>query len=206
MLSAMICSTTAVLPLGLERRRGGVGEERVVVPDREQLALLADDGGFGQVKDPAHDQPGRDPLAFLAAGEGGVGGYLGDLGVRDELAGLRVGHRGGDLLPRGVGDAVDGPFDGGVHPGGEGEAAAGPAAGGDDTGVVELRVRAQDAHAGAAGLDGGGQRLATTGQSAGDFPAGDGVFAVATAAVEGRPVAVTGGDDVLGAGVGPCHP
>lgn len=58
--------------------------------------------------------------------------YLGDFGVRDEAAGLGAGHRGrvGDLLPRGVGDGGDGPFDGGVHAAGEGEVGAGPAAGG----------------------------------------------------------------------------
>ena len=71
----------AVLAFGLERLGGVVGEERVVAPDREQLALFAHDSGFGQVADAAHDQPGRDALGFLAAGEGGVGGYLGDLGA-----------------------------------------------------------------------------------------------------------------------------
>ncbi|TQE28558.1 hypothetical protein SipoB123_09985 [Streptomyces ipomoeae] len=66
-------------------------------------SLLADDGGFGQVTDPAHDQPGRDALALLAAGEGGVGGDLGDFGIKDEVAGVGIGHGGvvGDLLPCG---------------------------------------------------------------------------------------------------------
>jgi hypothetical protein len=37
----------AVFPLGLEGGGGAVGEERVVAPDGEQFALLADGGGFG---------------------------------------------------------------------------------------------------------------------------------------------------------------
>lgn len=48
----------------------------------------------------------------------------------------------------------------GVHPAGDREVGSGPAAGGDHPGVVELRVRSQDPGAGAARLDGGGQRQA----------------------------------------------
>jgi hypothetical protein len=53
----------AVLSLGLELE-GGIGEDRVVAPDGEQLVLP---GGcfLVQVADPADDQPGGDCLALL---------------------------------------------------------------------------------------------------------------------------------------------
>ncbi|MEL5955767.1 hypothetical protein AADR41_13520 [Streptomyces sp. CLV115] len=52
----------AVFLFGLEGLGEVVGEKRVVAPDGEEFALLSHDGGFGQVTDPGHDQPGRDPL------------------------------------------------------------------------------------------------------------------------------------------------
>lgn len=135
----------AVFPSGPQPRGRPVGEEGVVAPDGKQFALLAHDRRLGQVTDPAHDQAGGDPLALLPVGERGVPRQFGDLGVRDEFTGLGIGHRGriGDLLPDIVGNAVDGPIDGGVHAGGDREVGAGPAAGGDHTGVVELRVGPQ---------------------------------------------------------------
>jgi hypothetical protein len=60
----------AMLGLGLDQGKRGVGEHRVVAPDVEQLALPA--GGCAvEVLDPADDQPGGNGLAFLR-GEGGV--------------------------------------------------------------------------------------------------------------------------------------
>lgn len=49
-------SVVAVFTLGLERGGGVVGEEGVVAPDGEQLALFADSGGFRQVADAAHNE------------------------------------------------------------------------------------------------------------------------------------------------------
>ena len=55
-----------VLAFGLDQLERGIGEDRVVAPDREQLVLP---GGrlLVQVPDPADDQPGGDRLAFLRA-------------------------------------------------------------------------------------------------------------------------------------------
>ncbi|WP_146877313.1 hypothetical protein [Actinomadura madurae] len=44
----------AVVALGLQRLKGAVGEELVVAPGGEQLALLTHGGWFGQVTDAAH--------------------------------------------------------------------------------------------------------------------------------------------------------
>jgi hypothetical protein len=55
----------AVFPLGPQRCGGLVGEEGVVAPDGKQLVLLAHDGGFGQVTDPAHDRRAVTRSAFL---------------------------------------------------------------------------------------------------------------------------------------------
>ena len=84
----------AVLPLGLDQLERGVGEDGVVAPGGEQLALPG--CGLGLVADPADDQP-RGDLQFLVllGGESRVAG-LGDLGVGDPAAeqivpdGLRV--------------------------------------------------------------------------------------------------------------------
>src|SRR5207344_2267981 len=63
-----------VVGLGGEHRQRAVGEDGVVAPGGQQLAL----GGWGQAADPAHDQPGGHRVLTLA-GERGVGD-LGDLG------------------------------------------------------------------------------------------------------------------------------
>jgi hypothetical protein len=69
----------AVLGLGLDQLERGVGEDRVVAPGGEQLALAG--GGLrAEVADPADDEPGGDLQVFPFRGEGRVGG-LGDLGV-----------------------------------------------------------------------------------------------------------------------------
>jgi len=72
----------AVGEVGGHGRLGAVGEERMVAPDREQF--------LGAVSDPAHHQACGDRV--LGGGERGEGG-LGDLGVGDQLAGVRVEHR-----------------------------------------------------------------------------------------------------------------
>ncbi len=149
----------AVLPLGLEGLERAVGEERVVAPDRKQLALFADGGRSGQVTDPAHDEPGGDVLGLLPAGKGSVVRYLGDLGVRDQLASVGIDDRSGiaDRRPRALGYGGDCALDRGVHPCRDREVGTGPPAGCHHVGVVELGVRAQDADPGAAGLRRGGQ-------------------------------------------------
>ncbi|MGW0792331.1 hypothetical protein ACWD04_29920 [Streptomyces sp. NPDC002911] len=102
----------AVFLFGLQGCDRLVGEEEVVAPDGKQLALLTGNRRFGEVLDAAHDQSGGDSLRFLSAREGGVLGYLGDFGVRDEFAGFGAGQRSrvGDLLPGVVGNAVNGSF------------------------------------------------------------------------------------------------
>ena len=74
----------AVGDVGLRRWFGGVGEDRVVSPDREQFVLA------GGVFDAAHDQPGGDPVG--CGRERGVGD-LGDLGVGDPPCLARPVHR-----------------------------------------------------------------------------------------------------------------
>src|SRR5690606_33053794 len=127
-----------VVQFGLKHAEGAVGEDRVVAPGVEQLALPG--GRFrAQASHPAHDQTGGDVFALLAACEGGVGD-LGDLGVGDHLAGVGV-HEGvgvADRYPGIVADAADRGGDGGVHAGGQGEVRAGGAAGGHHVGGVEL--------------------------------------------------------------------
>src|SRR5207248_4444515 len=113
----------------------GVREEGVVAPHGEQCVVVV------LVFDPAHDQPGGDLVA--GAGEGGVAGF-GDLGLRDQLAGIGIFHRAGvaHRLPRVLGDVGDGALDRGVHADSDGEIRSGSPGGGDDlTGVVG-RVRA----------------------------------------------------------------
>src|ERR1700758_541192 len=87
----------AVGEIGVGGRLGGVGEERVVTPDREQAVF-----GLGGVFDAAHDQAGGD--RWVGAGFGhGVGGF-GDLGIRDPGPSLgvtdctRVAHGGPGVL------------------------------------------------------------------------------------------------------------
>ena len=67
----------------------------MVAPDREQCV------GVAGVFDPAHDQPGADPV--LGAGEGGVGD-LGDFGVGDPPSGVGIADGAGvaDRGPGGV--------------------------------------------------------------------------------------------------------
>lgn len=59
----------------------GVGEERVISPDREQGV------GVSGVFDPAHDQPCRD--RSLRGTESGVGGF-GDFGIGDPGTGVGI--------------------------------------------------------------------------------------------------------------------
>ena len=72
----------AVGDVGVGDRFGGVGEERVIPPDREQRV------GVAGVFDAAHDQPGGDRVG--GGSEGGVGGF-GDFGIRDPVRRCR-GH------------------------------------------------------------------------------------------------------------------
>jgi hypothetical protein len=80
----------AVVALGLDGLERGVGEERVVAPGGEQLALPGG-GVLVLVADPADDEAGGDrPLAALL--EGGVL-RLGDLGFGGPAAELVVPQR-----------------------------------------------------------------------------------------------------------------
>jgi hypothetical protein len=79
----------AVLPLGLDEFERGVGEDSVVAPDLEQLALPGR-GLLVLVADAADDEPGGDGLALLRR-ERRVFRF-GDLGVGDPAVQLgRVG-------------------------------------------------------------------------------------------------------------------
>jgi hypothetical protein len=68
----------AVLLLGLDEGKRGIGEHRVVAPDGKQL-VLALGGLVVEVFDPADDQAGGDGLVLLG-GERGIGNFR-DLGV-----------------------------------------------------------------------------------------------------------------------------
>ncbi|MER6371873.1 hypothetical protein ABT255_26440 [Streptomyces mirabilis] len=110
-----------VVEFGLKHAEGAVGENGVVAPGVEQLALP---GGCLRVQAsyPAHDQTGGDLLGLLASGERGVLD-LGDLGVGDHLAGVGIHERLGvaDRDPGAFGDAADRGGDGGVHARGQGK-------------------------------------------------------------------------------------
>jgi len=80
----------AVLVLGLDEPDRGVGEDGVVAPDGEQLALAAG-GLLVLVADPADDEAGGDGLAFLRRERRVLG--LGDLGVGDPAAQLVIEDR-----------------------------------------------------------------------------------------------------------------
>ena len=67
-----------MLLLGLDGLVGGVGEDGVVAPGGEQLALPG--RGAVLVADAADDEPGGDVQGFVLRGKRGVAG-LGDLGV-----------------------------------------------------------------------------------------------------------------------------
>jgi hypothetical protein len=110
----------AVLLLGLEGFVRAVGEDGVVAPGGEQLALAR--RGLSLVADAADDQPGGDVQGLLLRGEGGVAG-LGDLGVGGPAAQLVVpdGLRVGDSGPVVFGDARDRGPDGGGDRGRDGE-------------------------------------------------------------------------------------
>jgi hypothetical protein len=92
----------AVVLLGLEHHERGVGEDGVVAPSAEQLALPGSGRGV-KVLDAADDQPGSDSLPFLRA-EGRVF-HLGDLRIGDPAAKL--------VIPDGAGIADGDP---GVFP------------------------------------------------------------------------------------------
>ena len=112
-----------VLPLGLDELERGIGEHRVVPPDREQLVLP---GGrlLVQVPDPADDQPSGDRLALLRR-ERRVRDF-GDLGVRDPGVQLVVPDRARvlDGGPGAAGDGGDRGADARVHGDGDGEPGA----------------------------------------------------------------------------------
>jgi hypothetical protein len=95
----------AVGDVGVGGRLGGVGEKRVIPPDREQAV-----GGLVGVFDAAHDQSGGD-----GPGSGfghGVGGF-GDLGIRDPGPGFGIAH-GAGIVDGGPGVFVD-SVDGALH-------------------------------------------------------------------------------------------
>ncbi len=117
----------AVVGLGGEHRQRAVGEDRVVAPRGEQLAL----GGWGEAADPAHDQPGGHPM-LVVAGERGVAD-LGDFGVGDPALLVLVEDRVrvADGGPGVLGDRRDRLGDLAVHPGGDREPHAVAATRGD---------------------------------------------------------------------------
>ena len=124
--------------VGLDRVEVAVGDERVVAPGREQLALDRAVGGQRlQAADPAHHEPAGHVLVLAAAGERHVRD-LGDLGVADPASeglvedGLGVADRG----PAVLGDAADRGLDLGVHPGGHREPRPVPHGGPDERSPV----------------------------------------------------------------------
>ena len=97
----------AVGDVGLGDGQVGVGEERVIPPDREEGVAVAG------ILDAAHHQPGGDPI--FRGCEGGVADF-GDLGIGDPRAGVGITDRTG-VAHRGPGvlvDRGDGAFDRGV--------------------------------------------------------------------------------------------
>ena len=78
-------------------RQVGVGEERVIPPDREQRV------GVTGVFDAAHDKPGGDPVT--GGPESGIGDF-GDLGIGDPGAGVGIAH-GAGVAHRGPGVVGD---------------------------------------------------------------------------------------------------
>jgi len=125
MRSAKTCPGHRVRPVGqirLHCGEGGVGEEGVVAPAREQLTLPGVGLGI-ELADPADHQPGVELVA--GAGEGGVDGF-GDLGVGDPLPGFVVPHR-VRVADRGPGVLAD-QRDRGPRPtvSGDGDARTGP--------------------------------------------------------------------------------
>ena len=141
----------AVGDVGVGSRFGGVGEERVISPHREQRV------GVAGVFDAAHDQPGGHRSG---RGESGVGNF-GDLGIRDPLAGVGVAHRAGVAHrdPRVVLDGLDRFVDCGVLGQDQRELGAGAAAGPDHRAGAIGRIAAHQDGAGGPGAAGGGDHL-----------------------------------------------
>jgi len=108
----------AVHRLCFDQTERGVGEYRVIPVGRQQLCLAVD---RLQASDPAHDQPGGDPMAGFGF-ESGVGDF-GALSVGDPFPGVLVVDRVGvaDRGPGVLSDAGDRSSDLGVHAGGDRE-------------------------------------------------------------------------------------
>jgi hypothetical protein len=80
-------AVATVLLFGLDLRERRVGEDRVVPPGGEQLAL-APGGVAAEVPDTADDEPGGDGLPFPGGKRGVI--HLSDLGVGDPAAQLVI--------------------------------------------------------------------------------------------------------------------
>ncbi len=145
----------------------GVGEDGVVAPGGEELALAR--CRLSLVADAADDQPGGDVQFLLLRGEGCVSGP-GDRGVGDPAVQLVVpdGLRVLDGSPGVVGDGGDRGLDGGGDRGGDGEPGSAAADRGDHGGVVggvHPDDDGPDAAAVASGLDGlGGEAFRAAGR------------------------------------------